>query len=63
MLNTTSIKNNIKKFELDQLDIILQNPGTPEMISSRAYAQALLDNNIVEKSAVERFLHSRGTVS
>lgn len=59
MLNSTSIRNNIKKFELDQLDIILQNPGTQEMISSKSYAQALLDNNIVSKESVEHLLREK----
>ncbi|PID34980.1 MAG: hypothetical protein CR971_00480 [candidate division SR1 bacterium] len=63
MLNTTSIKNNIKKFELDQLDIILQNPGTQNMISSKNYAQALLDSGIVKEENVERFLQTKGVVS
>ncbi len=63
MLNTTSIRNNIKKFELDQLDIILQNPGTQDMISSKNYAQALLDSDIVKAEHVERFLQTKGAIT
>lgn len=64
MLNSTSIKNNIKKFELDQLDIILQNPGTNEMISAKNYAQTLINNNIINQSDVEYlFADKPGSVS
>ncbi len=59
MLNSTSVRNNIKKYELDQLDIILQNPGTKQMISAKNYAQALIDNSIINQNDVAYLFESK----
>jgi Tfp pilus assembly pilus retraction ATPase PilT len=43
MLNTISIKNNIKKKEIPQLDNIIDTSTLIGMISLRRYAQKLID--------------------
>lgn len=58
MLNTTSIKNNIKKREIPQLDNIIETSSLIGMISLKRYAQKLLDNNIIDADSVSWLLGS-----
>lgn len=53
MLNTTSIKNNIKKKEIAQLDNIIDTSSLIGMISLKRYTQRLIDKNIVDKEDVQ----------
>lgn len=48
MLNTTSIKNNIKKREIAQLDNIIETSALIGMISLKKYTQRLIDANIID---------------
>ncbi len=59
MPNTTSIKNNIKKLEIDQIDIILQSPSIPGMISAKNYAQNLVDKWLVSREEVSWVLWNK----
>jgi twitching motility protein PilT len=43
MLNTTSIRNNIKKREIEQLDNIIETSSAIGMINLKKYAQRLID--------------------
>jgi Tfp pilus assembly pilus retraction ATPase PilT len=52
MLNTISIKNNIKKKEIAQLDNIIDTSSLIGMTSLKRYAQRLIDKNIIDKSDV-----------
>lgn len=54
MLNTTSIKNNIKKKEIAQLDNIIDTSSLIGMISLKRYAKKLLEKNIIDAKDVER---------
>ena len=53
MLNTTSIKNNIKKKEIAQLDNIIDTSSLIGMISLKRYAKKLLEKNIIDPKDVE----------
>lgn len=53
MLNTVSIKNNIKKKEIPQLDNIIDTSTLIGMISLRRYAQKLIDKWIVDPIDIE----------
>ena len=53
MLNTTSIKNNIKKKEIAQLDNIIDTSSLIGMISLKRYTQRLIDKNIIDKEDVQ----------
>jgi twitching motility protein PilT len=53
MLNTTSIKNNIKKKEIAQLDNIIDTSSLIGMTSLKRYAQRLIDKNIIDPIDVE----------
>lgn len=59
MPNTTSIKNNIKKHEIDQIDIILQSPSVPGMISAKNYAKSLIEKWIINKEEVDWLLETK----
>ncbi len=54
MLNTTSIKNNIKKKEIAQLDNIIDTSSLIGMTSLKRYAERLIDKNIVDKIDLQR---------
>jgi len=56
MLNTTSIKNNIKKREIAQLDNIIDTSSLIGMTSLQRYAKRLLEKNIIDPIDVERLL-------
>lgn len=58
MLNTTSIKNNIKKREIPQLDNIIETSSLIWMISLRKYAERLIQKEIIDQSEVEWLMKS-----
>lgn len=43
MMNTTSIRNNIRKKEIKQIDNIIETSSSQGMISMKAYAQRLIN--------------------
>lgn len=53
MLNTVSVKNNIKKREIAQLDNIIDTSSLIGMISLQRYTQRLLDKDIIAKEDVD----------
>lgn len=52
MINTTSIKNNIKKRAIDQIDSIIETSSLIGMISLKKYAQRLIDKEIIDPKEV-----------
>lgn len=54
MLNTTAIRNNIKKRELPQMDSIIETSSGQWMVSLAQYAKRLVEKNIVAYENVER---------
>ena len=53
MINTTSIKNNIKKRAIDQIDSIIETSSLIGMINLKKYAQRLIDKQIIDAKDVE----------
>jgi Tfp pilus assembly pilus retraction ATPase PilT len=43
MINTTSVRNNIRKREIKQIDNIIETSSAQGMISMKAYAQRLIN--------------------
>jgi Tfp pilus assembly pilus retraction ATPase PilT len=56
MLNTTSIKNNIKKREIAQLDNIIDTSSLIGMTSLKRYAKRLIDKDIIDPMDVLRLM-------
>jgi len=54
MINTTAVRNNIKKRELKQIDSTIETSANSWMISMKSYAKRLLDQWIVQKKDMER---------
>ena len=53
MLNTTSIRNNIKKREIEQLDNIIETSSLIGMINLKKYSQRLIDKQIVDPKELD----------
>jgi len=53
MLNTTSVRNNIKKREIEQIDNIIETSSLIGMINMKKYAQRLIDKQIIDQSEVQ----------
>lgn len=53
MINTISIKNNIKKRAIDQIDNIIETSSLIWMINLKKYAQRLIDKEIIDPKDVE----------
>lgn len=53
MINTISIKNNIKKRAIDQIDSIIETSSLIWMINLKKYAQRLIDKQIIDAKEVE----------
>ncbi len=54
MINTTSIKNNIRKRAVDQIDSIIETSSLIGMINLKKYTQRLIDKEIIDPKEVER---------
>lgn len=52
MINTTSVRNNIKKREIEQIDNIIETSSLIGMITLKKYAQRLIDKWIIDPSEV-----------
>lgn len=53
MLNTTSVRNNIKKREIEQIDNIIETSSLIGMINLKKYAQRLIDKWIIDQKEVQ----------
>jgi len=62
MINTTSIRNNIKKREIEQIDSIIETSSLIGMINLKKYAQRLIDKQIINPEEVSRLLTTPTTV-
>ena len=58
MFNTVSIRNNIKKREIEQLNNIIETSSSDGMISLKKYAERLVDKKIVDSSEVDWIMKS-----
>lgn len=56
MLNTTSVRNNIKKKEIEQIDNIIETSNLIGMISLKQYAEKLLNKWIIDQKDVDWLL-------
>lgn len=56
MLNTTSVRNNIKKREIEQLDNIIETSSLIGMINLKKYGQRLIDKQIIDPKEVDWLL-------
>ncbi len=56
MINTTSIKNNIKKRAVDQIDSIIETSSLIGMINLKKYATRLIEKQIIDPKEVEWLL-------
>lgn len=56
MLNTTSVRNNIKKREIEQIDNIIETSSLIGMINLKKYAQRLIDKEIIDPKEVDRLM-------
>lgn len=53
LINTTSVRNNIKKRELQQIDSIIETSSMIGMINLKTYAQRLIDKKIITREECE----------
>lgn len=58
MINTISVKNNIRKRAVDQIDSIIETSSLIGMINLKKYTQRLIDKEIIDPKEVERLLGS-----
>lgn len=58
MINTTSIRNNIKKREIKQIDNIIETSSSQGMISMKSYAQRLLNQGVITQDSVDWLLNT-----
>ena len=63
MINTTSVKNNIKKKEIEQIDNIIETSSLIGMITLKKYAARLIERWIIEQSEVDGFFMGQPTTS
>ncbi|HRX63545.1 MAG TPA: PilT/PilU family type 4a pilus ATPase [Candidatus Absconditabacterales bacterium] len=56
LLNTQSIKTNIKKKDIDQIDSIIETSNMIGMITLKQYAKNLVEKGIVDPKDVERLI-------
>jgi len=61
MLNTTSVRNNIKKREIEQIDNIIETSSLIGMINLKKYAQRLIDKWIIDQGEVQRLFIGQGS--
>ena len=62
MINTTSIKNNIKKREIEQIDSIIETSSLIWMINLEWYAKRLLEKDIIDPNEVERLINKNSMI-
>lgn len=58
MINTTSIRNNIKRREIKQIDNIIETSSSQGMISMKAYATRLLNQGVITAESIEWLMHN-----
>lgn len=59
MINTTSVKNNIKKKEIAQIDNIIETSSLIGMITLQKYAERLIEKEIIDPKDVQRALKKK----
>ncbi len=59
MINTTSVKNNIKKKEIPQIDNIIETSSLIGMITLKKYAEKLIEKNIIDPQDVQRLINKK----
>lgn len=62
MLNTNSIKTNIKKKDVDQIDSIVETSNMIGMISLKQYAENLVNKWIIDRKEVEWILDDKSSM-
>ena len=63
MINTVSVRNNIKKREIEQIDNIIETSSLIGMITLKKYAQRLIDKWIIDPSEVAGFFANNNSSS
>lgn len=53
LINTTAIKNNLKKMDLSQIDSTIESSTAQGMISMAQYARKLVDKGLIHQKDVE----------
>ncbi|HRU49910.1 MAG TPA: PilT/PilU family type 4a pilus ATPase [Candidatus Absconditabacterales bacterium] len=61
MLNTQSVKTNIKKRDVDQIDSIIETSNMIGMITLKQYAENLINKGIISANDVEWILNKNST--
>ncbi len=56
LLNTTSVRNNIKKKEINQIQNIIETSSSNWMITHKMYAQRLIEQNLIDPASVSRLM-------
>lgn len=59
LINTTAIKNNLKKMDISQLDAIIESSVGQGMISMGQYAKKLIEKGIIHPKDVERIFKNK----
>jgi len=59
MINTTSIKNNVKKKETAQIDNIIETSSLIGMITLKKYAERLIEKNIIDPNDVQWIINKK----
>ncbi len=62
MMNTTSIRNNIKKKEIKQIDNIIETSASQGMISMKSYAQRLINQWLIAEENVSWLMNNVGSL-
>lgn len=61
MLNSTAIKNNLKKNDINQIDSTIEASTTAGMISMDQYAKKLIDKGAINAKDLEWMLKKEQT--
>lgn len=59
LINTTAVKNNLKKMDIQQVDSIIESSNTQWMISMEQYAKKLIDKWIIHQKDVDRIFKDK----
>jgi Tfp pilus assembly pilus retraction ATPase PilT len=63
MMNTTSVRNNIKNKEIEQIDNIIETSSLIWMITLKKYAARLVERWIIDQSEIDWFFVNQPTTS
>jgi twitching motility protein PilT len=62
LLNNSSIKNNIKQRDIDQIESIMETSSSVWMITLAQYANMLADQWVINKSEIENLINKKDTI-